>query len=234
MTTIADLLERPVYAIPQVDGLLGLNPGTARRWIEGYRRGSKAYPPIVRIEATADDSVTWGEFVETRLLREYRDLGAHVRLMRPAVEKLREEFNTKYPLAYARPYLDVDGRELVRRIQDEVHLDKRVTLVTVRNNQLILTPQAERFVSSVDFHATEGIVERVHPAPDLKEVAMDPLRQFGEPVVRSVRTDIIAEQMRAGDSMEMIAELYELSSIQVEAAVRFELIRGKPVMETAA
>lgn len=49
---------------------------------------------------------------------------------------------------------------------------------------------------------------------------MDPLRQFGEPVVRSVRTEIIAELVRAGDSPEMIADLYERTPAQVDAAIR--------------
>ena len=55
-----------------------------------------------------------------------------------------------------------------------------------------------------------------------------PLRQFGEPVVRSVRTEIIAEQIRAGESIDAIVDIYELDRKQVEAAVRHELIRRSP------
>jgi uncharacterized protein (DUF433 family) len=65
-------------------------------------------------------------------------------------------------------------------------------------------------------------------------VIMDPLRQFGQPVVRSVPTEVIAEQVRAGDRLKMIAELYDLSLEEVEAAVRYELIRGRQAADTAA
>lgn len=52
-----------------------------------------------------------------------RDVGVPRIKMRPAVEKLREELNTRYPLTSAKTWLDVEGRELVRKVQDAVGLD---------------------------------------------------------------------------------------------------------------
>lgn len=227
------LLDRPVYGMAQVDRLLALKSGTARRWIDGYTRAGKPYPPVVRLESTGEEIVTWGEFVETRLLAEYRDAGVPMVRMRPAVERLREQFVAGYPLARARPFLDVEGRELVLKAQQDVGLEKALHLVVVRSGQVILAPPTERFVQSVEYRDQE-FAERVHPLPDIRHVVMDPLRQFGEPVVRSVPTEVIGEQVRAGDRIQMIAELYDLSTEEVEEAVRYELIRGKPVSEHAA
>ncbi len=55
--------------------------------------------------------------------------------MRPAIEVLREELDTAYPLASARTWLEVDGRELVRRAQEKVDLDPSLSLVVVRERQ---------------------------------------------------------------------------------------------------
>ena len=55
---------------------------------------------------------------------------------------------------------------------------------------------------------------------------MDPVRAFGQPAVRSVRTDALAEDYRAGASRDELAELYELTAAQVDEAIRFELIAG--------
>lgn len=228
----SELLDRPLYSVPQVDRLLGLTGGTARRWIEGYERGGRRYPPLIRTETTGQELITWGEFVETRLLSEYREAGVPVVHMRPAIEKLREEFDTRYPLAHARPFLDVEGRELVMRAQTDVGLERRLQLVVVRNNQLVLADRAKQFVDSVEYK--DDIAEKLHPAPDLQDVVIDPLRQFGEPVVRSVPTEVIAEQVRAGDPAEMIMELYELSRKQVDAALRYELLRAKAAVDSAA
>lgn len=224
MNSPSNLLSRSIYSLKQVDRLLLLSNGTARRWIDGYARGGVDYPPVVRLSPTGSDSVTWGEFVEARLLSEYRDAGVPMVRMRPAVDKLREEFDRLYPLAHAQPFLDVAGKELVLKAQDAVNLTRSLRLVVVRNGQLVLTERASQFVRSIDFDHS-GVPERLRPAADIPEVVVDPLRQFGEPVVRSVPTEVIAEQVRAGDSFELIAELYELSSAQVRSAVRYELKR---------
>jgi uncharacterized protein (DUF433 family) len=169
--------------------------------------------------------VTWGEFTETRFLSEFRNSDIPIQRMRPAVDELRAIFNVQYPLAYARPYLHQVGRELVMKVQEKVGLDKPLQLVVVRNGQLVLTTLTDQFVRSMDFGKAQVIVERMHPAPDLQHVLIDPLRQFGEPVVRSVPTAVIAEQARAGDTPELIASLYDLDGEQVWQAIRFELQR---------
>lgn len=217
-----DLLDRPVYGTAQVDRILGLRTGTAERWIDGYARSGKRYPPVVREQSTGSDIVTWGEFSEVRLLSEYRGNGAQMIKMRPAVERLREELNVRYPLAHAAPWIEPMGRELVRRIQDEVGLGHAFQLVVIRNDQLVLSLPVDLYVKAIDFAGTD-IVHRIRPALELPDVWFDPLRQFGEPVVRSVPTAIIAEQYRAGDTIGLIADAYSLSEEEVEQAIRYEL-----------
>lgn len=231
MDPLISLLDRPTYGMAEVDDLLGLRPGKARRWIDGYQREDRTYEPVVRPERTGSEVVTWGEFVEARLLAEYRNAGVPLQRLRPAVVRLREEFG-RYPLAHAKPFLDVEGRELVRRVQAEVGLESALLLVVVRNDQAILAPKSERFVDSAEY-SREGqrVVERLYPLPDLHEVMFDPLRRSGQPVVRSVPTEVIAEQVRAGDSVATIAQAYDLRPELVEAAIRYELVK---VSERAA
>jgi uncharacterized protein (DUF433 family) len=217
-----DLLERPVYGTAQVDRILALRPGTAARWIDGYTRAGRTYPPVVREASTGSDTVTWGEFSETRLLSEYRVQGAKMIRMRPAVERLRQELGVRYPLAHAATWIEPVGRELVRRIQVEVDLDSELLMVVIRNDQLVLSLPTEHYFKSIDFGGTD-VAQRIRPALELPDVWFDPLRQFGEPVVRSVPTAIIAEQYRAGDTIGLIADAYSLSEEEVEQAIRYEL-----------
>lgn len=229
--SVVSLLERDVYGMPQVDRILGLPGGTARRWIDGYERSSRHYAPVIRVEPTGSDIVTWGEFVETRLLAEYRDRGVPLIKMRPAIERLREELG-EYPLASARMWLDVEGQELVRRAQEDVGLDPLLALVEVRTGQAVIdwTKPADDFRRSIEWTKANGTPPQprlIRPYPDIKDVVVNPVRGFGEPVVhkRNVRTDIIAELIRAGDTPDMIAEQYELRPRQVQAAVQYELRR---------
>jgi uncharacterized protein (DUF433 family) len=231
MAPASDLLERPTYTMRDVDVLLRLHAGTARRWIDGYSMQGKTYAPVVRVAPTGDDAVTWGEFVEARLLSEYRRGGAFMINMHRSVERLRAELGMKYPLAHARMWIQPEGHELVRRIQAEADIPNSYLFVVVRNNQLVLTHQADTFVETVEFGPTDAedrVVERVFPRPDLKSVVFDPMRKSGLPVIagRGIPTAVIAEQIRAGDAVESIAEAYELSRVEVEAAIRFELLQA--------
>lgn len=40
---VASMLDREVYLFAEVDRLVGLNAGTAKRWINGYRRDGRSY-----------------------------------------------------------------------------------------------------------------------------------------------------------------------------------------------
>lgn len=219
----AQLLDRAIYSYRDVDRLVGLHAGTARRWLDGYERGGRFYQPVLRPEPTGGDEVTWGEMVEARLLAEYRSRDVPVQRLRPAIVALREEFG-RYPLAHARPLLDVEGRELVRLVQEKVGLARSLQLVVVRNGQLVLVGAAERFRNAVEYR--DGIAGLLRPDPRTPAVVMDPQRSFGQPAVRGVRTDALAEDYRAGTGREELAELYDLSLAQVDEAIRFELIAG--------
>lgn len=217
------LLDRAIYSYADVDRLVGLHGGTARRWLDGYTRAGKFYEPILRESATGDDSVTWGEMVEARLLAEFRDREVTVQKLRPAIEQLRERFG-RYPLALARPFLDVEGRELVQVVQEEVGLEKSLQLVVVRNGQSMLTAATARFSDAVTY--VDGAAGSIRPDARTPFVVMDPARAFGQPAVRNVRTEILASDYKAGSSREELADLYDLAPGQVDEALRFELIAG--------
>ena len=223
--TTASLPDRAMYSYADVDRHVGLHSGTARRWLEGYTRGGRFYDPILRPEATGSDAVTWGEMVEARLVAEFRSRRVPLQRLRPAIVELRKEFGL-YPLAHATPFLDIEGRELVRRVQDGVGLDHELSLVVVRNGQLVLAPETERFHSIVEY--TDDLVARLRPLPQIASVVMDPQRAFGQPAVRSVTTAALAEVYRAGASRELISDLYDLTPAQVDDALRFELISREP------
>lgn len=220
LVTTTSLLDRPIYSFADVDRLVGLHSGTARRWIDGYSRAGVHYPPVLRPEQTGVESVTWGEMVEARLLAEFRYKGVSLQRLRPAVERLRDELGA-YPLAQARPLLDVQGRELVQRVQDEVSLQRELHLVVVRSGQAVLNVPTQRFADSAEYDG--GVVASLRPLSRAPTVQMDPGRSFGQPAIRSVRTEILAEEYRAGATREHLAELYELSPEQVDDALRYEM-----------
>jgi uncharacterized protein (DUF433 family) len=218
------MLDRAIYSFGDVDRLVGLPAGTARRWLDGYERSGSRYEPVLREHSDGSAAVTWGELVEARLLAEFRSRKVSMQRMRPAVAALRDEFG-RYPLAHARPFQTVDNRELVRRMQDRLELDPDLSLVVVRNGQVVLSAAAERFQDSV--HYEDDAVAHIRPSAATPDVTMDPARSFGQPTVRGIRTDAIAEDFRAGSERDELVELYDLTPTLVDQAIRFELIAAR-------
>lgn len=217
--TVSGLLDRPTHTMASTDRLLGLSAGTARRWIDGYTRKGVQYPPVIRDEPTGNETVVWGEFVECRFLREYRKRVPMVR-MRPALALLQQRLDTPYPLATSRPY--VADREIVLRAQVEAELDAELYLVVVRNDQLILNAPAQAFYDDIEWSEEDGSALLIAPLGLDNVVRLDPLRGFGEPVVRNTRTSVLAELSAAGHTDEELADLYELPLSSVRDALRFE------------
>lgn len=220
MGQVTSLLHREVYVMSQVDRLLDLGVGTARRWIDGYERRGRQYEPLVRAETTGSDAVTWGEFVETRLIAEYRSRGVAVVRMRPAIMALRREFETDYPLATARPFLSEDGRDLVLRIQDETVLSPSLRFVVRTNQNVMLSMEVQRFQQDAEYEETDEVRRfRLFGTPN---VVLDPEYGFGEPTVRGrrLRVSAIAELIAAGEARDDIKATWDISDDIVDDALR--------------
>jgi uncharacterized protein (DUF433 family) len=217
------LLDRPTYLYPEVDRLIGLRAGTARRWINGYERAGKRYEPILRTSPLDSEWATWGEFVEARMLSEFRDQSVRTARLRAAVEQLRARFGIAYPLAHLSPYLAAENGELA---MDEHELDPSSEgLVVVRTGQLIL--ESSRAVIDTATLASDSKGEKfaaeIPLDAEFPGIKVNPDRLSGQPTFEGRRIAIatIAGMVAAGEPREDIATDYSLSLAQVDAAVRY-------------
>lgn len=213
--TSLSILERPVYGVTEAAGLLGLRSDRVRAWLDGYR----VYPPVIRAEAIGEDIVTWGEFVKLGYLREYRRKGVPLQRLRPVIDELRREFHTPYPLATAKPF--VHERDLVLKAQERSDLPAAIAIVIRSGQEIMLTPETERFFKKVEFDPT-GDALRLRPAGTASPVVIDPLVRFGRPAVDGVATERLWELYDAGESIDEIAGAYELGADQIRAAIAYE------------
>ncbi len=226
------MLDRPVYTYREVDRLLGLNQDTAKRWVNGYRRAGRSYPPIVREQPSDTRWVTWGEFIETRLLSEYRDVDQiKIRKMRGVIQRLREQYDRRYPLAYSRPFVRTSDRELVARAQEEGGLDDECWFV-VRTGQYLLTPRAQRFYDANTYGLSEtsddAVVTATRIDPQYPDVVLDPERRSGRPTIagRNVSVATLAGMVLGGDPVAKVAEWYGVTENQIRQAVDFTVVHN--------
>lgn len=222
-----DLGEWPTYTYPQVDKLLTLSSGTARRWINGYTRNRRIYPPIVRMHQAATAWVTWNEFLETRLMAGYRDVDqVPIQHIRQVVERLREATGDRHPLTKWSTYIRPERKRLLLDAQLPGDPDGAPFQFVEQGDsgQLMFTPWVQEFVDAVDqSEITDDEIGGIRPDPVFQEIVCVPQRRGGRPTVRgkNVLARTLAELVEAGEEPDEIARWYGVTVAQVDEADRY-------------
>ncbi len=210
-----------MFSYQKAGRLLRVAPSTLWWWLEGGTRRHKVYRPVIRPEATGSRSVTWGEFVEAGLLRQYRRVH-EVKLseLRAFIDAVRDELGVPYPLAHQRPFVG-PGRKLMLELQNELSLSPDLCLVAVASGQLVLTGPAEDFIARVEWD--DDVPKAWRPHEDLlSPVRMQPSQRFGLPSVGGVRTEVLWEQVESGAGVDEVADDFNLSAADVRWALSYE------------
>jgi uncharacterized protein (DUF433 family) len=215
------VLEREMFSEAEAARLLRVPQSTLHYWLDGGDYRGKNYKPVIRVEPRGDRSVTWAEFVEAGLLREYRRTHrVPMAELRTFIDVLRERYDVPYPLAHRKPFIS-EGRQLVLEAQDESGLDAEYCLVAVTRGQLILTPPAEAFVERVTWEGDWASEWRPHDDP-ASPVRMAPTVRFGRPNVKGISTEVLWEHIDAGEDFEDVAEAFDLEVSDVRWALAYE------------
>jgi uncharacterized protein (DUF433 family) len=202
---------------------LRIPPTTLIHWLEGGERQGRWYDPVLRPEPTGVRDMTWGEIVEARYLRAYRQKSVPMQQLRPFISRLREEFAVPYPLAHFKPFIGA-GRRLLLEVQESVNLPGALSAVyEVKTGQLILDPRATEFLDRVEFaEGGQQEAERIFPAGRESPVVMDPRVASASPSVRGIRTENLAELANADVPVEVIADDFDLPLQVVKSAIAYE------------
>jgi uncharacterized protein (DUF433 family) len=214
------VLNREMFSEAEAARLLQVAQSTLHYWLDGGRRRGKTYGPVIRVEPQDKRTVTWAEFIEAGLLRQYRrEHNVPMAELRTFIERLRDRMNVPYPLAHEKPF--VADRQLVREAQDAAGLEAEFCLVAEARGQLVLTGPSDLFVQRVTWD--DDIAVRWRPHDDRRSpVQMDPGLRFGRPAVKGISTEILWEHTEAGEDVDEVAIGYGLSTEDVRWALAYE------------
>lgn len=214
-------LDREVFSEAEAARLLQVAQGTLHYWLEGGVRRGRRYRPVLRVEPRGTRVLTWAEFVEATLLRQYRkDHEVPMAEIREFIDSLRAETGAPYPLAHRRPF--IYGRELLDEAQNAAGLDPEFCLVATVRGQLVLTAPASAYIDRVDWQGDDPAAWRPHV--DLRSpVRVAPNKRFGRPAVGGISTEVIWEHTEAGESPDEVAEAFGLDVADVNWALSYEI-----------
>lgn len=209
-----------MYTEAEAARLLNVAQATLHYWLEGGTFRRKEYKPVLRAEATGKRTVTWAEFVEAGLLRQYR---RHHKVpmaeLRAFIGQMREKFGVPYPLADRRPY--VVNQDLVLEAQISSGLQPEFHLVAAISGQLVLTTPSQNFFDRVDWEG-DYAAGWLPVAEAGSTVRIRPDVRFGRPAVKGISTATIWEQEDAGEDVHDLASLYSLTVADIRWALAYE------------
>lgn len=214
------------YGISEAAHYLSLPAATLRTWVRGraYRsaEGDQFSEPLILLPPSREPLLSFTNLVEAHVLKAIRrHHGVAMQKVRPALRFLERKLHMRHPLAHQQ--LLTDGVDLFTE-----RFGKLVNLS--REGQLAVRSLLEAHLRRIE-HDEDGFALRLFPfsrgeSLDVpRVVVVDPRIAFGRPVIdgTSVRTEVVAHRLKAGESIQELAEDDAVGVGEIEEAIRYEL-----------
>lgn len=208
VTYDVDIHNAPLYTLREAARYVGLPEATVRYWL-GRRRTTS--PPLIH----AEGQLSFLNLVELHVLKALRESHAvNVRSVRAALE-------------YAENTLHIDRlllHEGLLTAAGDLFVEHYGTLISLsRHGQIAMKALLAIYLQRVERDEMRLPV-RLYPlvtgAGDSKPIMLDPRVAFGKPVIqgRGIATWVIAHRLDAGETIETIADDYEIPPELVRSA----------------
>jgi uncharacterized protein (DUF433 family) len=136
--------------------------------------------------------------------------------LRQARNELSIRFQTRYPFALRG--LLTNGKKLLKELGNSALLELGT------GGQTAFEDVLDPFCHRLDFDSTSQLVSRFYPEGRHSCIVVDPQHSFGRPVIAgtNLTTQAIAQLIRGGEHLEMVADDFQLPLVHVQEAWRFE------------
>jgi uncharacterized protein (DUF433 family) len=214
-------------AYPLAEGAryVRLAPATLRSWVIGrnYPKGAGVarFAPLIRLPDARSTELSFANLVEAHVLRALRlDHAVSIKDVRAALKFAEKAFGINRLLLS--PGLRTDaGNVFLEHYGELINLSK--------SGQLAMKKLLEAHLRRVEWGPTD-VPSRLYPFVRAdtfdasKPIVIDPLIAFGRPVIlrRGVSTSAIAARIDAGETVDELADDYDLEPREIEEAVVYE------------
>jgi uncharacterized protein (DUF433 family) len=211
-------LHQGIYSVSDAATMLDLPTSKVRDWFrELVREGYEGLSDDQRVDA-ANRRISFHGLIELYVIGKLRDDGVPIRQILNARTDLKNKTGKQYPFATnnVKDRLRTDGRRIYFYFEGE---ENPVTLDGSGQFNLDLI---KLFFDAIEFN-TDGIAQRMFPARGNRKVVIDPKQGNGKPVIvdKEVLVNLIASIYDGPDSLQMLAEEYNLNEEEVRGALNY-------------
>jgi uncharacterized protein (DUF433 family) len=215
------MIDAPAYGFAEASRYLKLAPATLRSWFMGRnypkRDGVGHFGPLIRLADEDNKLLSFANLIEAYVLRALRqEHGVSIEAARKALIYAERELNISKLLLSA-DLLTTAGHLFIKRYGELINLSQ--------SGQLALSIMFEEHLKRIEWE--NKIPQRLYPYYGVdggKVIAIDPSIGFGRPVLirKGISTNIITDRIDSGESVEELADDYELTKKEVETAILYE------------
>lgn len=223
MTT--QLLQTGIYTVVEASRLTNVSRQRIRRWLKGYefrvKHGRHRSPAVWNSQlAPLDHATALGflDLLEIRAVDAFISAGVSWKDLRRIHGEAQQWLQNAHPFCTNR--FATDGHTIFMELRERNH---GVMLWDMRDVQRVFDKVIRPFLKNVEFDSGRR-PRRWWPRGKTRQVALDPRRSFGHPIIfrEGIATKILARSARANNSVEEVARWFQISPISVREAIDFE------------
>ncbi|MBD2145540.1 DUF433 domain-containing protein [Sphaerospermopsis sp. FACHB-1194] len=218
-----DPRDIPAYSISDAAKYLRIPAGTIRSWIATISNGSQFSKPLILTQDIKPKLLSFINLVEIHVLRAIRKHHQMQRdKVRIALDEIEDQFQLSHPLAHKK--FQSHGVDLF--------IEKYSSLINNASEywRTDLKNTFNTHFQRIEFDKN-GLAIKLFPFTCSQEqdnpriVVIDPRIAFGRLVIADtgIPTTVLAERLKAGESIEDLAFDYKCDRLKIEEAIRCEL-----------
>ena len=219
-----DRFRAPLYTVAETSRYLGVPQPTLRRWTHADIGLRPAVVTAVARQRSKDPVIPFIGMAEALVLAAMRHSGVPLQRIRPALNRLSEEFGLDHALASKRLY--TDGAEVLydysQTADDPDSARAARELVVVRNKQGVFNDVVSGYLRRLEFDR-DGYARLIRlPGYEVADVVVDATRSFGQPLFSrgGARVEDVLALFNAGESLDVVADEYGVPHAELEDVIR--------------
>ncbi len=207
-----------IYTASEIAEILRVPYRKVYTWMNKYWDGKlgKEFETKYSWKSNGQRAVSFHTVVEFYVMMQFSEAGVKPRKVLEAHKELSQIFNTAFPFALKKV---IDG---IKTDGNTVYLKTKEGTITLDGTKQFNLDFIKLFFRKLEFSDNE-LASRFWPMGKEKSILIDPERKFGHPVIngKNIYPQIIFNHHKAGDPINYIAYVYDLSEEEVNHALEY-------------